>query len=373
VTICIAFVIILGCKTNDQISEGQFMVLLGQDTVGIEQYELNSNEIYIEALRRINSVSKSEAKIKYREDASISSMEELTYNKEGTLIDRNYIKSNQDSLFYENGINADITKRSVKARPHLFGAHIPFYATYEKLILNYKSNPNRSFEFIALYPEPLTIENKFENEFLLTAEIIKTIKVTTNSIGEVDEIKGSGNSLTYHAKRIDAQKYQSIFNKWMKDSPTKIIKTVSPRINETFEVDGATINIDYSSPSKRNRDIFGKVVLLDKVWRTGANLATHIEFNKDLIFLGQKVIAGKYTLYTIPRNDTWLLLLNKQIGQWGTYYDETQEILRIPMKKIELDDKIEKLRIEVEQTDGINEIIVKWDNIKSSVEFDVVK
>lgn len=79
------------------------------------------------------------------------------------------------------------------------------------------------------------------------------------------------------------------------------------------------IEITYGQPSRRDRVVFGGLVPFDTVWRTGANEATEIYFRQDAIFGDKKIAAGRYTLFTIPSEKSWEIILNKQLGQWGAY------------------------------------------------------
>ncbi|HVP54165.1 MAG TPA: DUF2911 domain-containing protein [Candidatus Eisenbacteria bacterium] len=95
---------------------------------------------------------------------------------------------------------------------------------------------------------------------------------------------------------------------------------------------GKTIAIDYSRPSMRSRKIFGGLVPYGQVWRTGANAATSLKTDVNLTIGGASVPAGSYTLYTIPEEKKWTLIINKETGQWGTSYDEKQDLARVEMK-----------------------------------------
>ena len=86
------------------------------------------------------------------------------------------------------------------------------------------------------------------------------------------------------------------------------------------------------SPSMRGRKIMGGLVPYDKVWRTGANAATTLKTTAALDFGGTLVPAGTYTLYTLPGEKGWKLIINKQTGQWGTQYDQAQDLARVDLK-----------------------------------------
>lgn len=105
-------------------------------------------------------------------------------------------------------------------------------------------------------------------------------------------------------------------------------KPLSPPAKAEATVKGKKITVDYSAPSKRGRVIMGELVPYGKVWRTGANAATTLTTESDLMIGSLHVPAGKYTLYTIPGEKEWTLIVNKQTGQWGTDYDEKQDLGR---------------------------------------------
>ena len=91
----------------------------------------------------------------------------------------------------------------------------------------------------------------------------------------------------------------------------------SPPDSVTGKVGGATITINYSSPSVKGRQIWGSLVPYGKIWRAGANEATIFETDKDIKVEGKILPAGKYTLFATPGEKEWTIIFNKQTGQWG--------------------------------------------------------
>lgn len=110
-------------------------------------------------------------------------------------------------------------------------------------------------------------------------------------------------------------------------------KRPSPPAQVSQEVNGTTVTIDYSRPSKRGRTIFGGLEKFGKVWRTGANETTWIEVSADVEVEGQALAAGKYGLFTIPGEDEWTIIFNKAWSGWGAYeYDKGDDVLRVSVK-----------------------------------------
>jgi hypothetical protein len=143
--------------------------------------------------------------------------------------------------------------------------------------------------------------------------------------------------------------------------------TLSPEEELSFNNNGLEVNVTYCQPSKKDREIFGTLIPYGKVWRTGANAATLISFNRDVTVAGQNVPAGEYTLWTIPNENNWTIILNMETGQWGTNYDESEDLLRVDVPTEEITSVVEQLTVKLVSADnGIN-MNVTWDNTKVTV------
>jgi hypothetical protein len=145
-------------------------------------------------------------------------------------------------------------------------------------------------------------------------------------------------------------------------------KRPSPPATAQVELKGKKVTIDYSRPSLKGRKVGQELAPFGKVWRTGANEATSLTTEIDLNIGGVKVPAGKYTLYTLPAEGTWKLIINKQTGQWGTQYDESQDLARVDMKKSSLPQPVEQFSIAFDKK-GANaaELNLDWENTRVTV------
>lgn len=133
--------------------------------------------------------------------------------------------------------------------------------------------------------------------------------------------------------------------------------------------DGKKVTIDYSRPFAKGRKIMGGLVPYGKVWRTGANSATSLITDTDLTIGGTTVPAGKYTLYTLPGESAWKLIVNKETGQWGTKYDEKQDLARIDMKVGKTSAPVEQFTISFDKTSGnATNLKLEWENTSASVD-----
>lgn len=107
-------------------------------------------------------------------------------------------------------------------------------------------------------------------------------------------------------------------------------KRASPLDNVTVTTDeGININITYSKPSVKGRELGVDIAPVGKVWRTGANEATTFEVDQNVTIEGKSLSAGKYSLYSIPGEQQTTLIFNKTWDQWGTKYDKSTDALRV--------------------------------------------
>ena len=144
-------------------------------------------------------------------------------------------------------------------------------------------------------------------------------------------------------------------------------KPLSPKETVEGSIDGTKVSIVYSRPSARGRKMLGDKEPFGQVWRTGANEATTIEFDKAVTIEGKSLPAGKYALFTIPGENEWTIIFNKEPKQWGAYkYKESDDVLRVAVKSAKTD-FTETFTIAV-QKDGVN---LKWET--TSVTFKVKK
>lgn len=144
-------------------------------------------------------------------------------------------------------------------------------------------------------------------------------------------------------------------------------KTVSEKGKSPKMVsEGKNVKIIYGQPSKRGRVIFGDLVPYNEVWRTGANEATEITFNTDVVINKQEIKAGTYSLFTIPQKDKWTIILNTSLNQWGAYeYKKIKEndVLRteVLVKKNEVQ---EKLTFLFKDNEMGTILVFMWDDIE---------
>ena len=145
-------------------------------------------------------------------------------------------------------------------------------------------------------------------------------------------------------------------------------KRPSPPGKAEVVLKGKTITIDYSRPFAKGRKIIGGIVPYNQVWRTGANEATTFTTPIDLTIEDTKVPAGTYTLYSLPSESGWKLIINKQTGQWGTEYDQKQDLARVDMQSAKTAQPVEQFTISFDKKgEDAATLVMEWENTKVSV------
>jgi hypothetical protein len=148
----------------------------------------------------------------------------------------------------------------------------------------------------------------------------------------------------------------------------------SPHETVKATIDGANISIEYGRPYMKGRKVEGGLIPYGSIWRAGADEATTLTSDKALSLGGTQVPAGKHTLYIAATADEWQLAINNQTGQWGTDYDEKQDLARVVLTKTPISPPVEQFTIQIEPaSSGGGVIKFRWNVTEASVPFSVVK
>ena len=156
-------------------------------------------------------------------------------------------------------------------------------------------------------------------------------------------------------------------------------KAHSPEDIVQYEEESLEIEVFYNRPYKKDRVIFGELVPYGEVWRTGANEATTFTTNEDLLVDGSLLKAGKYTLWTIPGEQSWKVIFNSKMYPWGIdldkkpYRDPEYDALVIEVPTIKLKDTLEQFSIYFERENDLVFLSLAWDETLVTVPIQTVK
>lgn len=148
---------------------------------------------------------------------------------------------------------------------------------------------------------------------------------------------------------------------------------LSPKDNVEFKLNDLKMKVFYNRPYKKGRAIFGGLVPYNQVWRTGANEATTFETNQPLSIAGNLLPAGKYTLWTVPKDSMWTVIFNSKQYKWGVdkemkpMWDPNYDVLDIEVPVEKIDSTVEQFTIAFDNSTDSLALTMAWENIKIAV------
>lgn len=150
-------------------------------------------------------------------------------------------------------------------------------------------------------------------------------------------------------------------------------KKISPERTAHYEAAGIALDVKYNSPSKKGREIFGNLVPYNRVWRTGANEPTTFSATKPIKFAGEQLRAGTYSLWTIPGEEVWVVILNSEVPDWGVSLwsggknasrDPDKDVLKVNLPSHKIPKIVEDFTIDFNIIRHEVYMIIAWDNVE---------
>jgi hypothetical protein len=148
---------------------------------------------------------------------------------------------------------------------------------------------------------------------------------------------------------------------------------LSPSAETSMMLGGHPITIEYNAPSVRGRKVEGGLVPFDRVWRLGADSATTLTADANIDIGSLRVPKGAYTLYIQGSEGGWKLIVNKQTGQWGTEYNEAQDLGRVDLKMSKPSQPVETLKITLKGSGSQGTLEIAWGNTIATVPVKLAK
>ncbi len=361
---------------------GAYVVRLGRDTLKIERFVKRDNALRSESVRRGEGVEQQYVDMIFDAEGYLASAQVRTYKwpveRGAKPIAGSNVYVKGDSTILELGLAPNMRRVVYAGRGNIFniGANPFIFTLYTAIAANAPRTTGDSSvsQHMAstLGVRPLVIKRVAPDLVTAYSPIMGLMRMRLDPEGRVRELDGIGSSLNFQAQRVgwinldSAARALEAMNR-----ATGMIASLSPRDSISVAAGGANLKIEYSRPSKRSRTVFGGIVPWDRIWRTGANVATHFSTDRTLAFGTTVVPPGRYTLFTLPTQSGWTLIISRQTGQWGTEYDPGQDFARIPMRTRTLTSPVEQLTIGVEPRSRGGVLRVQWDTTEAYVEFGV--
>ena len=348
-----------------QNESGGFIVRLGTDTVAVESWVRTGDRIEGWMARRSPTPSLTRFVVGLNRDLSVASFEQQTLRPDGTP------SANQPTPLTMTFTGDSVIRNSLQnGQPVTLRAAAPkgtvttfalSSATMSLLVRSARANGTvHSIGFGANQRSPSPVDIRFfgtDSAELVAAGYRTGLKLDAR--GNVIRLDGTLTTQKFIGTVDAAADARSVVAAWAAaESAGTRVSTASARDTTRAMIGAANILIDYGRPSKRGRDIWGALVPFDTTWRLGANAATTLRVDKDIEIGGALVPAGAYTLFLLPTRTGATLIVNKQVGQWGTAYDVAQDLVRIPVTwRADLGSVEERFALKVQD----DQLIIHWD------------
>ncbi len=358
-----------------------FVTMLGNDTLAVESFTKTENGINAQVLLRSPRTVFYEYSLNLNGSGGIQEMTRTTqapldaFTEEGKSVTQS-VALVGDSLISEFETNNGSRRFAALNQP----ATLPFidmvHWPYELAFNAAAKNPKDSIHQMLLTGRRVSdfIIHKAGNDSL-------TLRHPSRGVMGVD-IDANGNLVKLDAalttrklivRRTSTMDFESIVKDFAErdKNGSPFAGNLSGAVEETFTFKGADFRVQYGSPKKRGRKIYGGIVSYGQRWRTGANRATHFKTSKDLQVGELTVPAGEYTIFTIPEENGGTMIINKQTGQNGQRYDESRDLGRIPMNRTSQTEVTEDFTVKVVETGNGGSLQLIWDQTVLSIDFTI--
>ena len=353
-----------------------FVVTIGRDTLAVERYTRTADRITGEVVSRSPRTVQRTYTAWLRPDGSVSKLEMTSAVPGGPQPPIRYTMELTPA-----GTTSQVSQADSTWSVQVAGANpLPLvgssHALYEQAMMRARAAGVDSAAYTLIPPgsrQAIALTVRFDADSAELVNIAGKQRVATDARGRLLGLNGLESTQKFIVTRVPSVDVAAITTEFTRrDAAGQGFGPLSPRDSAVADVGGAHLAVDYGRPFKRGRRILGEVVPWNQVWRTGANAATGFTTTRDLVIGGTPVPAGKYTLWTLPTQSGWKLIVNRQTGQWGTEYSAEQDLARIDLQTRRLDTPVEKFTIVLEPS-GANAGVLRlsWDDTEAFVPFTV--
>lgn len=350
--------------------EEGFVVCLGEDTLAVERYHRSDTALQSEIVLRVPAARRVTYTAALDPVGEVRSLElEVT----PLLADSRHPRVSHGVLWFR-GDTADVRLTlgdsvrvlKVPARPGSMPLAAFSHALVEQAILRAArlGLDSVAFDWVGVgapvaYPAYVT---RRPDGAIAIGFFDAPALATVDSSGRMLALDGSATTAKVEVRRVVAPDLERFARAFAADEAAHgPVGQLSPRDTAWGAVGRARLMVDYGRPSRRGRVVFGGVVPWGRVWRTGANAATQLTTDTPLLIGGERIPAGSYSLWTVPRTDGAALIVNRRTGQWGTHHDPHHDLARIEMTREEVTEPVEQFTIAVEPAAGGGRLRLTWD------------
>ena len=345
-----------------------FIIRLGHDTTVIERYVRTPQQLRAEAVQRSPSTMLHSLTLTFDARGIVTSGE-WTVRAPGAAqpASRRLIRFQGDSAVVENTQGGATRTQRVRAADAIPLAG-PFYSPYELAMMRVVGG-SAQIDTVALLPgaEPvgIRVQRVGRDSISLDNQFGEPMRAHIDARGRLLHLKTPALATVERVRWIDLDRAAQGFA--ARDATGQGLGMLSPRVAARQRIGAANVWLDYSRPGKRGRPVWGTLVPWGQVWRMGANDAAHFATDRTLQIGNVTVAPGTYTLFLLPNQSEWQLIINRATGMSGLDYDAAQDLGRVALNVSTLERAVEAFTLEARPAANGGSLVIAWDNRTGTV------
>jgi hypothetical protein len=340
-----------------------FVIRLGTDTTAIERYVRTADRLVAEAVQRSPSTTRHRLALSLAPDGSVTRAEwtvQPAAAAEPSL--HRVITFDGDSATVETTQGGSTRSQRVGAAGAI-PVMMPFYSPYELAVRRYVGSGRASLVVPLLGGMSVVevpVSRVAADTIALTNQFGEPMRAAHDAAGNIVRLQTPAFVSVERTAWLDLDRLVADFAQ--RDAQGRGLGPLSPRSTYRASIGGASVWVDYSRPAARGRPVWGGLVPWGEVWRMGANEAAHIATDRRLRVGDLTIEPGTYTLFLLPAQDGWSLIVNRGTNMSGLERDEAQDVGRTAMTVETMTSPAEQFTIAVQQGAGTEpaRLEVRW-------------
>jgi hypothetical protein len=346
-----------------------FVTRLGADTLVVERVVHRPGRIDADVLSRVPRTMHTVYALELNPAGELTRYYAEVHDlRDGTVARRDSVVRVGDSLRVVTTTGGDWRVTTLAAPrgtlPFIDMVHWPYEVLLQRARLGAGSmtapllTGNRITEF--------RVERISVDSATITHPLRGTMRAQVDVLGRLVRLDASGTTRKLVLERRGWMSFDDLTSRWIAlDKAGRGVTALSGRAQTSAKLGAVNLSVDYGTPAARGRAIWGALVPYGKVWRTGANEATHLTVDGGTLVIGSgadtlAVPAGRYTLYSIPEPAGGTLIVNRQTGQGGTTYEVARDLGRVRLASRPLSSPVEQFTIAIAGAATSGELRLQW-------------
>jgi len=351
-----------------------FIVRLGTDTVSVERYVRTGNRIVMDGVQRSPSTTLHRLELELAPGGDVGNGRYTMLRPAGDTIATRTFALDRDSATVTTlaGGRTRTARVPIRRAIPLAG---PFYAPYELAMMRAVAG-RAARDSVQLLPGEGTVQIPVErigaDSLALTNQCAEPMRAHVDREGRLLHLHTPAFTTVERLRWVDLEAMARDFA--ARDAAGRAMGPLSPRQAYRVGVGGANLWVDYGRPAMRGRPVWGALVPYGQIWRMGANDAAHLSTDRTIQLGGLTLAPGTYTLFLLPTESDWTLVVNRQTGISGLEYDAANDLGRVPLTRETAERPAEQFTLELRPAqDGTATLVIAWDRARASVPIRIVE